>query len=168
MNQQTPVVDKLVSVVAEVEHPVTVRVPIGTTIEEVVALAGGTTSKRSGIFYRRTDDGIHRKRFAAGYENNQCGTGIAAGSLSRKEKKKANTSYLYMKRSGVHAAVSVQCVQIYVQDICLDTRFSHTCLCVRQHAKTFSSRISLSIHSSAVHVVSVSYIPVRRSFLLEH
>ena len=45
MNQQTPVVDKLVSVVAEVEHPVTVRVPIGTTIEEVVALAGGTTVK---------------------------------------------------------------------------------------------------------------------------
>ena len=47
MNQQTPVVDKLVSVVAEVEHPVTVRVPIGTTIEEVVALAGGTTVKGS-------------------------------------------------------------------------------------------------------------------------
>ena len=45
LNQQTPVVDKLVSVVAEVEHPVTVRVPIGTTIEEVVALAGGTTVK---------------------------------------------------------------------------------------------------------------------------
>ena len=29
----------------QVEHPVTVRVPIGTTIEEVVALAGGTTVK---------------------------------------------------------------------------------------------------------------------------
>ena len=34
MNQQTPVVDKLVSVVAEVEHPVTVRVPIGATIRK--------------------------------------------------------------------------------------------------------------------------------------
>ena len=53
MNQQTPVVDKLVSVVAEVEHPVTVRVPIGTTIEEVVALAGGTTVK---IRYIYTED----------------------------------------------------------------------------------------------------------------
>ena len=40
-----PVTDKLVSVVAEVEHPVTVRVPLGTTIGEVVALAGVTTVK---------------------------------------------------------------------------------------------------------------------------
>lgn len=40
-----PVTEKLVSVVAEVAHPVTVRVPIGCTIEEVVELAGGTTVK---------------------------------------------------------------------------------------------------------------------------
>ena len=50
LNQKTPVVDKLVSVVAEVEHPVTVRVPIGTTIEEVVRLAGGTTTKDAVYF----------------------------------------------------------------------------------------------------------------------
>lgn len=31
LNEKTPVEDKLVSVVAEVEHPITVRVPIGTT-----------------------------------------------------------------------------------------------------------------------------------------
>lgn len=37
---QTPVIDKLVSVVGEVEHPVTVRVPIGAAIEDVVAYAG--------------------------------------------------------------------------------------------------------------------------------
>lgn len=43
LHEQTPVVDKLVSVVAEVEHPVTVRVPLGTTIEETVALAGQAT-----------------------------------------------------------------------------------------------------------------------------
>ncbi len=42
MRKDTPVVDKLVSVVAEVNNPVTVRVPIGCTIEEVVALAGGS------------------------------------------------------------------------------------------------------------------------------
>ncbi len=41
LNENTPVVDKLVSVVAEVNRPVTVRVPIGCTIEECVALAGG-------------------------------------------------------------------------------------------------------------------------------
>lgn len=46
----TPVVDKLVSVVAEVNHPVTVRVPIGTPIEEVVSMAGGVTTKNPVYF----------------------------------------------------------------------------------------------------------------------
>lgn len=50
MKKETPVVDKLVSVVAEVNHPVTVRVPIGTSIKEVVALAGGTTTKNPVYF----------------------------------------------------------------------------------------------------------------------
>ena len=50
MNQKTPVVDKLVSVVAEVEHPVTVRVPIGTSIEETVRLAGRATTKNPVYF----------------------------------------------------------------------------------------------------------------------
>ena len=48
--KNTPVVDKLVSVVAEVENPVTVRVPLGCTIEEVVALAGGKTTKNAVYF----------------------------------------------------------------------------------------------------------------------
>ena len=39
-----------VSVVAEVEHPITVRVPIGTPLEEVVALAGGVTTKDAVYF----------------------------------------------------------------------------------------------------------------------
>ncbi|MDO4632569.1 MAG: 4Fe-4S dicluster domain-containing protein [Eubacteriales bacterium] len=38
--QQKPVTDKLVSVVAEVTDPVTVRVPIGTPLQEVVSMAG--------------------------------------------------------------------------------------------------------------------------------
>lgn len=50
MKKDMPVVDKLVSVVAEVNHPVTVRVPIGCTIEEVVALAGGKTTK-DGVYF---------------------------------------------------------------------------------------------------------------------
>ncbi|HIT89042.1 MAG TPA: SLBB domain-containing protein [Candidatus Merdenecus merdavium] len=37
--------DKLISVVGEVEHPVTVRVPVGTTIDEVVSMAGKITTK---------------------------------------------------------------------------------------------------------------------------
>ncbi len=46
----TPVVDKLVSVVAEVKHPVTVRVPIGCTLEEVVSMAGGSTVRNPVYF----------------------------------------------------------------------------------------------------------------------
>lgn len=40
-----PVVDKCVTVVGEVEHPITVRVPIGTRIRDVVAMAGNITTK---------------------------------------------------------------------------------------------------------------------------
>ena len=50
LNEKTPVEDKLVSVVAEVEHPITVRVPIGTPLEEGVALAGGVTTKDAVYF----------------------------------------------------------------------------------------------------------------------
>lgn len=45
VEKQEPVMDKLVSVVAEVSNPVTVRVPIGTSIGEVVAMAGVATCK---------------------------------------------------------------------------------------------------------------------------
>lgn len=50
INKNTPVVDKLVSVVAEVNKPVTVRVPLGCTIEEVVQMAGGVTTKNAVYF----------------------------------------------------------------------------------------------------------------------
>lgn len=39
-----PVQSKYVTVIGEVEHPVTVRVPIGYSIRETVALAGGITT----------------------------------------------------------------------------------------------------------------------------
>lgn len=42
--------DKLVSVVGEVSNPVTVRVPIGCTIEETVALAGHITTPHAVFF----------------------------------------------------------------------------------------------------------------------
>lgn len=45
-----PVVDKLVSIVGEVENPVTVRVPLGCTIEEAVRQAGKTTVKNPVYF----------------------------------------------------------------------------------------------------------------------
>lgn len=45
VEQQKPVTDKYVSVVAEVSDPVTVRVPLGCTLDEVVAQAGNVTIK---------------------------------------------------------------------------------------------------------------------------
>ncbi|MFV0362026.1 MAG: 4Fe-4S dicluster domain-containing protein [Suipraeoptans sp.] len=45
LNEKKPVTDKYVSVVAEVSDPVTVRVPIGTTLDEVVSMAGNVTTK---------------------------------------------------------------------------------------------------------------------------
>lgn len=43
--ENQPVTDKCVTVVGEVEHPVTVRVPIGTRIRDVVAMAGHVTTE---------------------------------------------------------------------------------------------------------------------------
>jgi len=44
LKSSVPVITKLVTVVGEVENPCTVRVPIGTSIEEVVKLAGKLTT----------------------------------------------------------------------------------------------------------------------------
>ena len=40
-----PVTDKLVTIVGEIEHPVTVSVPLGTTVKEAASLAGKITVK---------------------------------------------------------------------------------------------------------------------------
>ena len=45
VEKQQPVTDKYISVVAEVSDPVTVRVPLGCTLDEVVAQAGTVTVK---------------------------------------------------------------------------------------------------------------------------
>lgn len=45
LNEKAPVTDKLVSVVGEVKAPVTVRVPLGTSLQEVVEMAGGETAE---------------------------------------------------------------------------------------------------------------------------
>ena len=38
-----PVTNKLVSIVGEIDHPLTVRVPLGTTVKEAISLAGNIT-----------------------------------------------------------------------------------------------------------------------------
>lgn len=50
VEKQKPVTDKYVSVVAEVSKPVTVRVPIGCTLREVVEQAGEVTVKNPVYF----------------------------------------------------------------------------------------------------------------------
>lgn len=45
VERDIPVIDKLVTVVGEVEHPITVRVPLGTSLKDVVAYAGEVTVK---------------------------------------------------------------------------------------------------------------------------
>ncbi len=42
---QVPVTNKLVSIVGEIDHPLTVRVPLGTTVKEAISLAGKITVK---------------------------------------------------------------------------------------------------------------------------
>lgn len=48
--QDIPVQEKLVSVVGEVEHPLTARVPLGCTIEETVRLTGKATVEEPVYF----------------------------------------------------------------------------------------------------------------------
>lgn len=50
VSQEAPVTDKLVSVVGEVKAPVTVRVPLGTSIDETVQMAGGITVENPAYF----------------------------------------------------------------------------------------------------------------------
>ncbi len=47
LEAKAPVTDKVVSVVGEVEDPITVRVPLGTSLREVVEMAGGERKSAS-------------------------------------------------------------------------------------------------------------------------
>lgn len=44
VHEKKPVTDKLVSVVGEVEHPFTIRIPLGITVKQAVLLAGKMTT----------------------------------------------------------------------------------------------------------------------------
>lgn len=45
LEEKAPVTDKLVTVVGEVEHPITLRVPLGTSLEQTAAYAGSCMTK---------------------------------------------------------------------------------------------------------------------------
>ncbi len=51
LEKSRPVVDKVVTVVGEVRHPVTVRVPLGTSMKEVVDMAGGEKLSSEELVY---------------------------------------------------------------------------------------------------------------------
>lgn len=44
VHEKKPVTEKLVSIVGEVEHPLTIRLPLGATVKQAVALAGRITT----------------------------------------------------------------------------------------------------------------------------
>lgn len=44
VHMQIPVTNKLVSIVGEIDHPMTVRIPLGTTVREAISLAGKVTT----------------------------------------------------------------------------------------------------------------------------
>lgn len=84
----SPVEDKLVSIVGEVENPVTVRVPLGCTIEEAVSQAGKITVKNPVFFIGGPMMGFEGST-AAGNQDYQCNTGFAGRTFAdSKEKKK--------------------------------------------------------------------------------
>ncbi len=56
LEKSTPVVDKVVTVVGEVNNPITVRVPLGTPLGEVVAMAGGEKAVEKRIGAAGLDD----------------------------------------------------------------------------------------------------------------
>lgn len=62
--EKHPVTDKCVTVVGEVEHPITVRVPVGTRIRDVVAMAGNVTCEEPKFLL----GGPMMGRFGADYE----------------------------------------------------------------------------------------------------
>lgn len=45
VHMQIPVTNKLVSIVGEIDHPLTVRIPLGTTVKEAISLAGKVTTE---------------------------------------------------------------------------------------------------------------------------
>ena len=79
VEKQKAVTDKYVSVVAEVSAPVTVRVPLGCTLDEVVAQAGNVTVKDPVYFV----GGPMMGRIGSGSEpvtkKNECNSGSSEG-----------------------------------------------------------------------------------------
>ena len=85
LEKQMPVTDKYVSVVAEVSRPVTVRVPIGCTLDEVVEQAGEITTKDAVYFVGGPMMGRIGSGSDPGNKDNECDSGPSEGSSDRYE-----------------------------------------------------------------------------------
>ena len=55
---EQPVTEKYLSIAGAVAEPVTLRVPLGVTLAQCVAAAGGATDPRRQLHGRRRDDGL--------------------------------------------------------------------------------------------------------------
>lgn len=61
LKKNKPVTDKLVTIVGEVESPVTIPCPSGTALQTCVEFAGGRTNSGSGLSGGRPYDGKHQR-----------------------------------------------------------------------------------------------------------
>ena len=100
VEKQKPVTDKYISVVAEVDHPVTVRVPLGCTLDEVVEQAGNVTVKDAVYFVGGPMMGTHRKRLRAGDKDNKRDPCPSTGPCDRNEE--AQNFFHRFKESSIY------------------------------------------------------------------
>ena len=49
VHESSPVTDKVVSIVGEIDHPATLRLPLGTPVRDAIAMAGKVTAKRPAL-----------------------------------------------------------------------------------------------------------------------
>ena len=118
-----PCIDRVVTVSGDgIAEPGNFKVPLGINQQELIKAAGGLKGAPEKVI-----SGGPMMGFIGSGSQPVTKTTNAVLVLPQDHylvKRKRSKSSIDMKRA-VHAAVSVQCVQIYVQDICLDTRFSH-------------------------------------------
>ena len=100
VEKQKPVTDKYVSVVAEVSNPVTVRVPLGCTLDEVVAQAGNVTVKDPVYFCGRPMMGRIGSGSGAGNKNHERDTGSSKRTCDCNEE--AALFFHRFKESSIH------------------------------------------------------------------
>ncbi len=118
VEEHKPVTCKYVSVVAEVENPVTVKSSAGMYTGRGCCPGRRYNCKGSCIFRWRPDDGTYRKWFRSGYKNNECNPGSSKRPCYCM--KKQRTSSIDLKR-----AASICCHCHTCTDLCPRHNLGH-------------------------------------------